>query len=284
MVDVNDLGPTSSYSDPFYDRLDSIFRFIKGAWPLVLLAILLVVAAVFALTWMLQRHPAAGSAVRYIAARDTEDEAKRLAALTTVAADTSVTPVFRTLAQNDLVQAQLLKGDTAGAAPLAAKASEYAAQGDDFAVQLIAKLTRAGTYQQAKELDQAATAYAEVKRAAGAKHPMEQLEATLGLARTLVLQGKSDDAIVELEALINRNDAGAEQLLGFARLLYWDLKRTQAEAKLAPAAAPVAPVAAPVAPAPEAAPAPAAVVVPAPAAAAPAAPVAPLPAAIPQPK
>ncbi len=249
MVDVNDLGPTTSYSDPFYDRLDALFRFIKGAWPLVLLAVLLVVAAVFALTWMLQRHPAAGSAVRFVAARDIQDEAKRLTALAAVSADPSVTPVFRTLAENDLVQAQLLKGDTAGAGPLAAKTAEYAAQGDDFAVQLVAKLTRAGTFQQAKELDQAATAYAEVKRAAGAKHPMPQLEATLGLARTLVLQGKPDEAIVELESLINRNDAGAEQLLGLARLLYWDLKRTQAEAKLpAPAA-----IATPVVPAPTAA-------------------------------
>lgn len=241
MVDVNDLGPSSSYSDPFYDRLDSIFTFIKKAWPLVLLALIAAVLAVFAVTWFLQRHPEAGSAVRYVAARDEQDETKRDAALAVVAAETSVTPVFRALAQNDLTQTHLLKGDTAGAGPLAAKAVEYAGQGKDSEVQLIAKLSRAGTFQQAKEYDQSATAYAEVKRAAGAKYAMAQLEATLGLSRTLIAQGKTDDAILELESLINRNDAGAEQLLGFARMQYWDLKRTQAEAKLAPAA--VAPAA-----------------------------------------
>ena len=250
MVDVNDLGPSSSYSDPFYDRLDAIFRFIKGAWPLVLLALALVVAGVVALNWMLQRHPEAGSAVRYLEARNTPDETKRLAALTTVSTEPTVTPAFRALAVNDLVQAQLLKGDTANAGTQAAKGVEYAGQSTDFSLQLVAKLTRAGAFQQAKEYDQAATAYAEVKRAAGAKYPMAQLEAALGLSRTLALQGKTDDALAELETLINRTDEEGKQLLNIARMQYWELKRTQAEAKL-PAAAPAAPVVpAPVATAP----------------------------------
>ncbi len=264
MVDVNDLGPSSSYSDPFYDRLDSIFRFIKGAWPLVLLALALVVAAVFALNWVLQRHPEAGSAVRYLEARNTPDETKRLAALATVSTEPTVTPVFRALAVNDLTQAQLLKGDTANAATQATKGVEYAGQTTDSSLQLVAKLTRAGAYQQAKEYDQAATAYAEVKRAAGAKYPMAQLEAALGLSRTLALQGKTDDALVELESLINRTDEDSKQLLNIARMQYWELKRTQAEAKLAPAAgaAPVAPVAVPVVATSAPAPAPAAVATP----------------------
>ena len=81
------------------------------------------------------------------------------------------------------------------------------------------------------------------------------MTALLGLAQVLIAQGKRDDAVAELEPLIARTDAGAEQLLGLAKAMYWEQKRLVAEAA-APAAGVPAPVTA-VPAAPEAAPAPA---------------------------
>jgi tetratricopeptide (TPR) repeat protein len=265
---AEDLGPTTSYSDPFYDRLDAFAQWLKRAWLLVAVVLILVVAGVVALNWFLQRHPDAGSAARFISAREVEDDAKRESALKAVADDATVTASFRARALIEVVQLHLTKSDTAGAGPLADKALEQSRQSDDADVQLAAKLTRAAVYLQAGELEPAAKAYGEAKRAAGSKYPVAGFESALGLARVAEKQGHLDDAINELEPLMSRNEAGAANLLGLAKVFYWDLKRRSAEAKLAPAAA------APTAAAPTAA---------APAAAAPAAPAAPTPAAAPAP-
>lgn len=261
---ADDIGPTTSYSDPFYDRLDAFAQVIKRAWPLVLLVVVLAVAAVFGITWALQRHPEASSAARFIAARDEQDQAKRTAAYQALVADDKVTPTFRARAGIELVQDLLAKGDTASAGPVAAKVIEAAATGDAD-VQLAAKLTRAAVHQQAGELDQAASAFSEAKRAAGAKYPVAQLTAVLGLAQVLTAQGKRDDAILELEPLTTRSDLGAEQLLGLAKAMYWDLKRQVAEAAAPAPAASAAPAPTAAAPTVPAVPAPAVPVIPAPA-------------------
>ena len=264
---ADDLGPTTSYSDPFYDRLDAIARVLKRSWPIAVLVFVLAIAGVLAINWAMQRHPEAGSATRFVAARDQQDPVKRELAFAALGADPVVTPAFRARAQIELVQLLLDKQDTATAATAATKAVELAAQGQDPEVQLAAKLTRAAVHAQAGELEQAATAYGEAKRAAGAKFPVAQLEGILGLARVLEKQGKLDDAIVELEPLTARNDAGAEQLLGLARVSYWDLKRRVAEAAAKPAAVPAPQAAAPEAPAAVAVPVPAAEAAPVPVAA-----------------
>lgn len=256
---ADDLGPSTSYSDPFYDRLDAFAQVIKRAWPLVLLVVVLGIVGVFVLNSALQRHPEAGSAARFIAARDEADTTKRTAAFQALLADPQVTPTFRARAGIEVVQELLLKGDTASAAPVALKVIEAATAANDAEIQLAAKLTRAAVHQQAGELDQAISLFSETKRAAGAKYQVAQLTAVLGLAQVLTAQGKRDEAIVELEPLITRTDLGAENLLGLAKAMYWDLKRQVAEAA-APAPAPSAtPPAAPVsaAPAPAAPPAPA---------------------------
>ena len=247
---ADDLGTSTSYSDPFYDRLEAFANAIKRAWPLVLLAVILSVAAVFAVTWALHRHPDAGSAARFIAARDEQDVAKRTSAYQALIADTSVTAAFRARAGIEVVHELLAKGDTASAAPVAVKASADASTSGDVEVQLAAKLTRAAVHQQANELDQAAAAFTEAKRAAGAKYQASQLTAVLGLAQVLIAQGKRDDAVAELEPLVARTDAGAEQLLGLAKAMYWEQKRVIAEAATAPVSAPApllpaAPAAAP---------------------------------------
>jgi hypothetical protein len=216
------------------------------------LVLVLVIAAVFIANKLLQRHPEAGSAARFVAARDTEDPSKREAAFKAVGDDTSVTPSFRARALIEQVQLLLEKSDTASAGPVATQAVTLAAQGGDAEVQLAAKLTQAAVQAQAGELDQAVASYGAAKSAAGAKYVVAQLEAVLGLARVLEKQGKFTDAIAELEPLTVRADAGAENLLGLAKVTYWDLKRKVAEAAQAAPAAPVAP-AAPAAPVAEAA-------------------------------
>jgi hypothetical protein len=242
---ADDLGPSTSYSDPFYDRLDAVARFIRTSWPLALLVLLLVIGAVFLGNKLLQRHPEAGSAARFVAARDTEDPAKREAAFKAVGADEAVTPSFRARALIEQVQLLLEKSDTASAGTVAAQAVTLAAQGGDAEVQLAAKLTQAAVQAQAGELDLAVASYGAAKTAAGAKYAVAQLEAVLGLARVLEKQGKLEDAIAELEPLTVRADAGAENLLGLAKVSYWELKRKVAEAAQAAPAAPTAPVAAP---------------------------------------
>ena len=236
---ADELGTITSYSDPFYDRLEAFANVLKKAWPLVLLVIVLSVAGVFALTWALQRHPDAGSAARFIAARDEQDAVKRTAAYQALIADASVTEVFRARAGIEVVNDLLAKGDTASAAPVATKASTDAAASGDVEVQLAAKLSVAAVHQQAGELDQAVTAYSDAKRVAGVKYPASRLAAELGLAQVLVVQGKREDALAVLEPVIARNDTGAENLQYIAKAMYWDLKRSLAEA-----AAPAAPAAA----------------------------------------
>ncbi len=270
---ADDLGPSTSYSDPFYDRLDAFAQVIKRAWPLVLLVVLLGIVGVFVLNSALQRHPEAGSAARFIAARDEADAIKKTAAFQALLADPQVTPTFRARAGIEVVQELLLKGDTASAAPVALKVIEAATATNDPEIQLAAKLTRAAVHQQAGELDLAVSLFSETKRAAGAKYQVAQLTAVLGLAQVLTAQGKREEAIAELEPLTTRTDLGAENLLGLAKAMYWDLKRQVAEAA-APAAASAAPALPPAAPgsaAPgSAAPAPVATPVAAPAAPAPA--------------
>ena len=255
---ADELGTTSSYSDPFYDRLEAFANVIKRSWLLVIVVVILCVAGVFTLTWALQRHPDAGSAARFITARDEQDATKRTAAYQALVADPTVTAVFRARAGIEVVSDLLAKGDTASAAPVALKASADASASGDVDMQLAAKLSVAAVHQQSGELEPAATAYSEAKRVAGVKYPVSRLTAELGLAQVLMAQGKRAEALTELEPLIARNDAGAEQLIGLAKAMYWDLKRTLAEVPAAPAA-PAAPVAeaAPAAPAPAAPAAPA---------------------------
>jgi tetratricopeptide (TPR) repeat protein len=237
---AEDLGPTTSYSDPFYDRLDAIANWIKKSWLLVTIVLIFAVVAVLVLTWLLQRHPEAGSAARFVAARNVETDEAREKAFAALAADAAITPAFRARSEIEVVQLLLARKDTATAATAATKAVEFATQGNDPEVQLVAKLSRAAVHFQAGELEPALTAYGEAKKASGAKYPVASLEASMGLARVYERQGKLDDAIGELEPLIARTDAGANQLLGLARASYWDLKRRVAEAKTV-AAAPPAP-------------------------------------------
>ena len=239
---MSDLGPSTSYSDPFYDRLDAFAQEIKRRWWIVALVIVVTIIAVMTTHQMMETRPEAGSAARYLAARNGQDQAATSAALAKLMEDTTNTPFFRARAAIDVVQSRLDAGDTAGAKVAGELAVAQANLAKDAELQLAATLTLAAAKHQGGDLDGALADYAKSERAAGAKYTVHQFEAIIGQARVLAAQGKKADAIQALEPLQTRTDAGAEELLKIAKVSYWNLKREVAEAAAKPAA--VAPAAA----------------------------------------
>lgn len=229
-------APSSSYSDPFYDRLDAVANELKKRWWLVVLVLVAVIMAVVVIDSVRKRHPqAAGLAAFLSTQRKADDAAKAKDAWTTLAADQTQPADIRARANIELTQVLLAAGDTASAVPAAQAAVQQATLGQDAQVQLAAKLTLAAAQAQAGKGDEALVSYDAAERAAGAKHPAHQLEAILGAARVLEAQGKKDEAIARLEPLLSRADAGAEALLSVAKVRYWSLKNAPAAAPAAPA-------------------------------------------------
>lgn len=236
-------APISSYSDPFYDRLDAFARELKKRWWLAVIIVAAVITAVVTVNALRQRHPqAAGLAAFLGAQKKADDPAKAKDAWTALTADATLPANVRARAGIELVQTLLAAGDTASAIPAAQAAMAQASQGDEVPVQIAARLTLAAAHAQAGANADALTAYDAAERAAGAKHAALQLEAILGAARVLEADGKRDEALARLEPLLTRADAGAEALLSVAKVRYWTLKNAPAPvAAPAPAAPAVAP-------------------------------------------
>lgn len=282
-------GATTSYSDPFYDRLEAVAqRIAKRLWLVILALVVVVVVAVVTHTAM-RDTPIAASAGHFLDAATKHMEAKqarepgqratKLAeaekAFVAVAADESVTPYYRARACIELTQLELDRSAITEAKAAIEKARTWAAKALDPDLDLAIGLSEAAVLFQAGDHAAAEAAYLKVERSAGLAFPDRQIAATIGAAQALVAQNRIDDAIAKLEVLANRTDSNATMLLSVAKNEYWALKRRQAAPQPKPAAdAPVAPAPAPAAPV-EAAPA----AVPTPAVAPAAAPVAPAPVA-----
>jgi hypothetical protein len=253
-------GPTSSYSDPFYDRLEALSNTLKAhRWLVLGVVVAAVVLALGVRSW-LTAHPEAGSAATFLKAQERSQEArddrsKAAAAWQTALDDATTTPYFKARAAIELAQVHLAGGEAAAAREALTKAAGFAKQVNDQELTATIALSRAAAEFQGGDLDAALAAYAEGERAAGARLPAQQIEAVMGQARTLERQGKADEALARLEPLTTRSDAGAEPLLALAKARYWRIKRLQAEAAAGPAtAAAVAATAAVVVPAATAAP------------------------------
>ena len=270
-------GPTTSYSDPLYDRLESVAQRITRRLGLIVVGLIIAItAAVLVHSWM-GDNPTAASADAYLTIATKRDEAQRardpvkiaIAAkeFEALAADAGINAFFRARALIELVQHDLDRGDAAAAKTHAAKAKDLATQAADDDLQLAAGLSAAAADLQAGDLPAAEKAYALVERAAGATYPDRQIAAIQGVAKAIELQGRLDDAIAKLEPLVNRTDTSAGPLLNLAKQQYWRLKRMQATgvkpdapkvdgSAAAPVSAPPALIAAPpAAPAPKPAPA-----------------------------
>ncbi len=242
---VND-APMTSYSDPFYDRIDAIYQSVKARWPIFLFVLILVVVITVIVGARLAHRPDAAGAHDYHSARQEPDKDKRRAALEKIAT-TSESQAFRVIALNDLVQEDLQRDDLAAARKHADQAVELAKQGEDLNLKLTTLNSLGAVQFQAGEFDQSAATFKGVVTRAGSqpKFAAEKLHAQLGQAQALVRAGKVEDALAVLDPLLNKSSAGAEELLNQARAYYWRLKREQAEAKLpkpSPAPSAVKPV------------------------------------------
>jgi tetratricopeptide (TPR) repeat protein len=279
-------GATTSYSDPFYDRLESVAqRIAKRLW-LVLLALVVIVVVAVVTHAAMRDTPIAASAGRFIDAATKRMEAERLRepgersaklaeaekAFVAVLADEAVTPYYRARAGIEITQLAVDRSALSEAKDAIAKAKGWAAKAVDPDLDLAVSLSEAAVQFQAGDFAAAETAYLNVERAAGLTHPDRQIAATIGAAQAMVAQNRIDEAIAKLEVLASRNDSNATFLLSVAKNQYWSLKRQKATPAAKPsvpeaaAPAPAAPAEAPVTTAPAAAvvpapvPAPAAVV------------------------
>jgi tetratricopeptide (TPR) repeat protein len=282
-------GPTTSYSDPFYDRLEAAAQRIARRLWLVLLGIVVVVVVAVVTHTALRDTPIAASAGKFLdasttrqsvdEARDPGERASRLAAaekaLAAVAADTTVTPYYRTRAGIELAQVLLDRDALSEAKTTIDQARTLAATAGDPDLDLAVGLSEAAILLQTGDAAGAESRYAAVERAAGATYPDRQIAAVLGGAQALLALGRRDDAIAKLEPLITRSDETAASLLNLARNQYWALKRQAATPAAAPAPAATDPATPAAAPADQPAPATTAPPAPAPAASAPSTPVTP---------
>lgn len=235
MSDPNDLAPASSYSDPFYDRLDACSRFLRRHWLFAVLAVILTVVIAIVVSTMLARHPEAAGAATFLHAQELAQEAqqdrvKGVAAYEAVLNDAEATPYFKARAALEQTHLHLAGGDAVAARLSVTKASDQLKTVSDAELPAMVKLSLAAVEFQADAYEPALAAFAEAERLAGPRRPAVQIEAILGQARVLERQGKATEAIAQLEPLTARSDVGAEGILTVAKARYWRLKRTQAEA------------------------------------------------------
>jgi hypothetical protein len=234
-------GPTTSYSDPIYDRLESVAQRLGRRLGFVILALVVGIIIAVTIHGRMQNSPEAASANTFskaqieleLANRDRDPMGKSasitkaVTALQQVASDEAITPFFRCRAFIELVQQDLSLNNLSEAKGHAAKAVEFAAKSADTDLQLKAELSNAAVLLQSSDNAEAEKAYLLVEKHAGAKSVDSQMVAVLGAARAMELQGRLDDAATKLESITSRNDASAQQLVQLARQAYWRLKHMQ---------------------------------------------------------
>jgi tetratricopeptide (TPR) repeat protein len=255
-------GPDSSYSDPIYDRLETVAQRITSRLKVILIGLVIfVIAAVFAHQAM-KNNPTAASGNHFLQAMTLKEEGERnnkideaQKAFAKVLQDATITAYFRARAGLELGQIQLNRSQLTDAAATIAQTKTLAAEAKNRDLELAVGLSEAAIALQKRDYASAEKLYAQVETAAGVDFPDRQFMGVFGAAKALELQGRLDDAIAKLEPLINRSDANAQVLITMAKNDYWNLKRRKEAAAAAPAAAvtpaPATPVETP-APAPSA--------------------------------
>ncbi len=224
---VGETGPSSSYSDPIYDRLDTVAQRVARRWPLLVLALLLIIGIAVGLRHFAASDPETNSAFAYIAALHESDDIKRSAALNAVAQDSGKTPFFRARAHLDLIQQYLLKPDLARAREHGDAAVTLARDSEDAGLEFEARLAQAAIAEDAGELETALKHYQDVEAGTAGTFPAQRMVASLGAARVLQKAGDLDGALAKLETLIANTDQDARALVQYARWLYWQIKRQQ---------------------------------------------------------
>lgn len=220
-----DSVPTTSYSDPIYDRLEMLSQRVRRARWVIVAAIIVAVALGLGLRAMLHHRPEASSALAFIKAHDHEDAASRRSAFQALVDDPAITPFFRAKAALELCQEALTAGQPADAKAWASKASAAAGQAKDDELSLAARLSEAAVAEDAGELDAALGHYEMVQGKAGSKFVSYHLLGVYGAARVERAQGKAKAALERLDPVVSRSDDAARPLLPLLQILYWACKR-----------------------------------------------------------
>ena len=262
MADL-DTAPTTSYSDPIYDRLELVAQRIRHLKWLILGLILVCICLGLWLRAKLKHNPDAISAVAYAEALDLSEDDKRKTQLETLLANGEATPFFRARAALDLAQVALLAGKLDDAKGLVDQAKAFAVDAKSPELALIVSLAQGAVAEDGKDYDTALAAYEKVVRDAGPKFAVHNLTASIGAARVEQMQGKHAEVIQRLDPELARTDEVSKQLLPLAKVIYWSSKRAldggpkeapkPAAVVAAPAEGASPKAGAPVAPAPEAA-------------------------------
>ena len=224
MADL-DTAPTTSYSDPIYDRLEQVAQRIRRLKWLIIGVLLACIVLGLWLRATLKNNPGATSAVAYAEAREQADDAERSKRLDALLKDEKTTPYFKARAALDLAQVALLAAKVDEARNLVAQAKGFASGAGQPELDLIVRLGEGAVAEDAKDLDAALAAYDQVAGSAGAKFAVHYLTAAIGAARVEQKQGKHAEVIQRLEPVLTRTDDVSKQLMPLAKAIYWESKR-----------------------------------------------------------
>ena len=210
MADPQTPEELSSYSDPLYDRMESIANRLGQRWWLYVIAVILAVIIAFVMRDILGRSPDAAAHHRYETAADTQ-------ALIALSRDDSMTAEFRVhagieAAQNLLLDAEIDEAEALirSLAPLVA-----ASRHESRTLALVKDLSLAAVHEQVEEFAAALELYQGVESRAGRQMPIHTILGGLGATRVLQAQARA----LEAEADSADNPENAARLTEQATVL-----------------------------------------------------------------
>lgn len=221
---ADDNAPTTSYSDPIYDRLEVIASRVRRAKWIIIGFLLVCLVAGLVVRKVVGSNPHGASAAAFISAQDERDPDKRRAALNALAADEKATPFFRARAALELIQLALDEGRLDDGRSHLARARTLAGEAKSPELDLSVRLGAAAVAEDAGELDSALGDYESVERQS-ARFPVHGMTALLGQARILARQEKHAEIIQRLEPALTRTDEAAVALREVVQVAYWRAKR-----------------------------------------------------------
>ena len=224
MSTPNDAGPVSSYSDPIYDRLEALSRWVRRMWLAVVLAIAAIIALFVILAFRARHTPESIGAVALAETQRIGDLKEREAKFQELGAQLEA-PHFRVQALIEAGQLALLERDDATAARARFAEAATIADGLENAdrLQLQVRLSQGAAEQQAKQFAKALEFYQRVERTGQlVRHPDLRILSALRSAECLAAQEPTDlkAAIDKLEPFLNSTELYADFLLNQVRALH----------------------------------------------------------------
>ena len=222
----------SSYSDPFYDRLDAFFSWLGRRWLVFVIALVVAITAALVINGQLSHNPDALSAAALQKARSGGDDS-----LKGFIDDDSQTPESRARAALDLVNQYVIQEQHEEAETYAHKAIELATAGTQGNLIAASKMSLATTLEQNGKLSEARDLYQSVTASTAGQYPAYALtsEIAAALLNASIADSEEDEnkaAELRLNALRDlssyagqsRND-GSIAIIAAATWRYHDLRR-----------------------------------------------------------